>query len=412
MRTKLSRILVIDDEPDNLSILAELLEKQGYTVLFALDGTSGIQRAVSGRPDLILLDVKMPGMDGFETCHHLKTSDITRDIPVIFMTVMSDTVAKVNGFECGAVDYITKPIAFEEVLARINTHLTMQQLQHELKIKNRLLADREAHLSLLVEEQVREIAEKALKIEHMTIALVKALEDANALNDTDTGNHLKRIGAYSAFLAEQFGCAREFVQRLKLYAPLHDVGKVGLPDALLKKSGRYTEQEFRLMQQHVVIGAILLDSDGIDLIAKNIALYHHEHWDGTGYIHHLAGADIPIEARIVAVADAYDALVSRRIYKEAFAEEQAEQIILEESGKHFDPNLVDIFWDQKHAIRDIHRTITAQKGKEDHNEEESEPNKKIYHRTTANIPSAEEVGDNHWMLVTDFGGMYAPLLGE
>jgi len=358
MNNKGSRILVIDDNPKNLGVLSGLLDKQNFVVLFALDGKSGLQRAESGQPDLILLDIMMPGMDGFETCRRLKAYEETRDIPVIFMTALSGTTDKVRGFECGAVDYITKPIEPEEVLARVNTHLTMQKLQNELKtkneelkVKNTLLADREAHLMHLVEEKTR-------TVENITMALINALENANALNDEDTGKHIKRVGAYSAFIAEKYGCNREFVKRIKLYAPLHDVGKIGLPDVLLKKNGRYTKEEFISMQQHVVFGANLLESSGIGVMARNIALYHHEKWDGTGYIHRLAGEDIPLEARIVAIADAYDALISERIYKKALPEGQVDRTIYKESGKHFDPRIVAIFLEHKSDIRKIRISLT------------------------------------------------------
>jgi putative two-component system response regulator len=288
----------------------------------------------------------MPGMDGFEVCRQLKTNETTKDIPVMFMTSLSETVDKVKGFALGAVDYIIKPIEPEEVLARVNTHLTMQRLQNELKGKNALLADREVHLINLVEQKTK-------KIENITFALVNALENANALNDIDTGNHIKRIGAYSAYISEKYGCDQDFVKRIKLYASLHDVGKVGLPDVLLKKAGIYTAEEFVQMQQHVILGAHLLESEEIDVMAKNIALYHHEKWDGTGYIHHLAGEKIPLETRIVSIADVYDALVTERVYKEPFSEEQAIQIICQESGKHFDPKIIEIFIQYKRAIQEI-----------------------------------------------------------
>ena len=337
-------ILAVDDTPANLGLLFDLLDSAGFEVLVSRNGTSALKRARSAQPDIILLDIIMPDMDGFETCRRLKADRETQNIPVIFMTALSDTVDKVKGFSLGAVDYITKPIEPEEVLARVHTHLTLQRLQNELKTKNAMLADREVHLRHLIEDKTR-------KIENITIALVNALEHANALNDRETGQHIKRVGAYSAFLAEQYGCDQDFVKRISLYAPLHDVGKVGLSDAILKKPGAYTEQEFLEMQQHVVLGAKILDSDGLDRMAKNIALYHHERWDGSGYIHHLRGEDIPLEARIVALADVYDALVNKRVYKKAFSEEQAGQIIGNESGQHFEPKLVEIFFHYRRTLQ-------------------------------------------------------------
>jgi putative two-component system response regulator len=281
----------------------------------------------------------MPGIDGFETCRRLKADLKTQDIPVVFMTALSDTEDKVRGFELGAVDYITKPIQPEEVLARVKTHLTMRKMYT-------MLEDREKHLTHLVEEKTHTIST-------ITLTLVNALENVNKMNDDDTGNHIKRVGDYAALLAEKYDCDHTFVNRIRLYAPLHDVGKVALRDDLLKKPGKYTKQEFIDMQQHVVFGASLLESDGIDGMARNIALYHHERWNGTGYVHGLAGEDIPLEARIVAVVDVYDALVSERAYKPAFPQEKAEKIITEEAGEHFDPQLVEVFLKNKSAILEI-----------------------------------------------------------
>jgi putative two-component system response regulator len=364
MNIEESIVLVVDDKPTNLDVLFNVFEKTDYDVLFASDGNTCLQIVEDERPNLILLDVMMPDMDGFETCRRLKANEKTRDIPVIFMTALADISDKVKGFEVGAVDYITKPIQPEEVLARVKTHLTIESLQaelraknaellaknDELKTKNEMLADREVHLMHLVEE-------KTQKISNITLALVNALENANLLNDIDTGKHIKRVSAYSAFLAEEYGCDKDFINRIKLYASLHDVGKVGLADTILKKPGKYTEEEALLMQQHVVIGAKMLDSGEIDMMARNIALYHHEWWDGTGYVDGLAGEDIPLEARIVALADVYDALTTERVYKKAFSEEEAEKIIAEESGTHFDPKLVEIFLANKRAIQEMKKFV-------------------------------------------------------
>jgi putative two-component system response regulator len=359
-----STILVVDDKPTNLDVLFNVFENTEYDVLFASDGNACLQLAENERPNLILLDVMMPGIDGFETCQRLKANKNTQNIPVIFMTALADTADKIRGFEQGAVDYITKPIQPEEVLARVKTHLTIEQLQTKLRIKNNelqekndelhaknaMLADREVHLTHLVEEKTK-------KIGNITMALVNALENANLLNDIDTGRHIRRVSAYSALIAEKYGCNSDFVKRIKLYASLHDVGKVGLADAVLKKPGKYTKAEYLLMQQHVAIGAQMLDSNEIDGMAKSIALYHHERWDGTGYVHRLRGEAIPLEARIVSIADVYDALITERIYKEAFSEKEAERIIDEEAGRHFDPQLVKIFLNHKYDIRKIKKTL-------------------------------------------------------
>ncbi len=345
MNIEESKLLVVDDNPANLNVLFDVFSNLDYDMLFAADGTTCLEIVEKEQPDLILLDIMMPDIDGFEVCQRLKSQPETRDIPIIFMTALSETTDVVKGFELGAVDYITKPIQPEEVLVRVKTHLTMRKMYT-------MLQNREVHLRTLVEEKTQTIT-------NITMALVNALENANRLNDTDTGNHIKRVGEYAGFLAEHYGCEPDFVKRIRLYAPLHDVGKVGLPDRILQKPGPYTEAEYNAMQEHVVFGAMMLDNDGIDDMARNIALFHHEKWDGTGYVNGLEGEDIPLEARIVALADVYDALISKRVYKDAIPEEDVDAMIAAESGKHFDPELVALFLKQKAAILDIKQKFTT-----------------------------------------------------
>lgn len=222
----------------------------------------------------------------------------------------------------------------------------LNRVNQELAEKNSILADREAHLVKLVDE-------KTQKIERITIALVNALEDANLLNDADTGNHIKRVSKYSAVLAEAYGCSPDYVHRIELYASLHDIGKVGIPDGILKKHGPFEDDEFEKMKQHVLIGFRMIDREDLDMMAKNIVRYHHEKWDGSGYVEGLAGEAIPLEARIVALADVYDALTSKRVYKPAYGEEETEGIIKAGSGKHFDPAIVDAFFSRLDSILSI-----------------------------------------------------------
>jgi putative two-component system response regulator len=303
----------------------------------ASNGEAVLKAIGKDPPDLILLDIMMPGMNGYEVSKALKKNPVTRDIPIIFLTAMTDVGSKIKAFKLGGVDYVTKPFNEHELLARIHAHIRLKNFQD--------------HLNELVEE-------KTQKIENMTIALVNALENANLYNDTDTGNHIKRVSEYSTIVAKGYGCDEDFVKRIKLYSSLHDVGKVGLPDAILKKPGKYTKEDFIAMQQHVLIGARMLDSEEIDNMAKHVASYHHEKWEGTGYIHRLSGEDIPLEARIVAIADVYDALVSERVYKKAFTDEEAYRIIREESGKHFEPKIVEIFLENTDMIQNIKKHFT------------------------------------------------------
>jgi putative two-component system response regulator len=342
-------VLIIDDVLENRKLVAAILTQYtDYTIWTAADGMAVSAISPHKLPDLILLDIMMPQINGYEVARKLRENDLTRLIPVIFLTSKADTNSKIRGFQQGGVDYITKPFNKDELLARVNAHIRLKNFQDELKIKNKMLADREVHLRHLVEE-------KTQKIENVTIALVTALEDANLANDGDTGNHIKRVSAYAALLASAYGTGTDYVKRIKLFASLHDVGKVGITDAILKKPGQYTSGEFNLIKQHVIIGGKLLDNPAIDLMARNIALYHHEKWDGSGYCAGLAGDKIPLEARIVALADVYDALSNKRIYKPAFGRQKVEIIIAEERGKHFDPQIADIFFEQKDSMFEIRR---------------------------------------------------------
>ena len=328
-----SKILIVDDFVENRKLLAVTLKRHtDYAISLASDGESVLKSIEKDLPDLILLDIMMPGMDGFEVAHALKHNTYTRHIPIIFLTAMNDVESKIKAFQLGGVDYVSKPFNEYELLARIDTHLRLKKMQD--------------HLTDLVEQ-------KTQKIRNITLALVHSLETANLVHDDDTGNHIKRVGEYSALLAEKYGCDDDFIKRIRLYAPLHDVGKVGLPDSILKKKGKYTPEEFLTMQEHVIIGARMLNSEDIDSMARNVARYHHEKWNGRGYQSRLQGEDIPLEARIVAIADVYDALVSKRVYKAAFPEAQAEKIIREEAGSHFEPKLVNVFLENLNEMRRI-----------------------------------------------------------
>ncbi len=341
------KILIVDDVAENRRILAGIITRDtNYNVLLVSDSENLIEKIKSDPPDLILLDIMMPVMDGFEVAEKLKAHSATKDIPIIFITAVTDTKSIVKAFNAGGVDYITKPFKREELISRVNTHLNLKRMRDDLQEKNLLLSDREAHLSKLVDE-------KTQKLEKLTYRLVSALETVNYYNDTDTGNHIKRVSEYSTLFAELYGLDKEIVKKIKLYSSLHDVGKVGLPDALLKKSGRYTPEEFKKMQEHVVIGARMLEGEEIDAIARNIALYHHEKWDGTGYVNGLKEEEIPIEARIVTISDIYDALGTKRVYKDAFPEEKIDDIIKNESGKQLDPRLVELYFKHKQRILEV-----------------------------------------------------------
>lgn len=346
-------ILVVDDVATNRQYLAMILgETDSYEIRLASNGQDALEYVSKEKPDLILLDIMMPEMDGYEVAARLKADSLTRDIPILFITAVTGADNIVKAFELGGVDYINKPFNKQELLSRVSVHAGLRLTRIELEEKNLILKNRELQLMQLVDDKTR-------RLEGTTMALVNALENANLFNDTDTGDHITRIGAYAALFAREYGCDNDYVKRIKLYSSLHDVGKVGIPDRILKKPGKYTPDEFIEMQEHVVIGSRMLDDPEIDIMAKNICLYHHEKWDGTGYVRKISGKDIPLEARIVALSDVYDALGTRRPYKEPFPEEKIDEIILEGKGKHFDPDLVDIFLRCKKELIEIKNKLSG-----------------------------------------------------
>ncbi|TDY63131.1 putative two-component system response regulator [Aminivibrio pyruvatiphilus] len=343
-RTGNETIMAVDDTPANLAILVELLGRRGYRVAAFPRGSMALKAAALEAPDLILLDIMMPGMDGFEICMRLKEDEKLREIPVLFISALDDPAGKVRAFAAGGVDYVTKPFQEEELAARVRTHLDLGRMRKELERHNHYLED-------LVREKVREISESQL-------ATILALSRLAESRDDVTGKHIERSRSYCRVLAL---CLREdprfretvtdeFVENIYHAAPLHDIGKVGIPDRILLKPGKLTPEEFRIMKTHTTIGSrtlerVLEEYPGNALVKMGITLtrYHHEKWDGTGYPEGLAGENIPLGGRIMALADVYDALRSNRPYKEAFSHERSVGIIIDGKGSHFDPVVVDAF---------------------------------------------------------------------
>ncbi|OBV39479.1 response regulator [Janthinobacterium psychrotolerans] len=338
-------ILVVDDTPDNIDLLRAVLEDD-YRTKIAVNGERALKIAAgSDQPDLILLDIMMPGMSGYDVCRALKADPATVNIPVIFVTAMSEVADEQLGLALGAVDYITKPISAPLVLARIKTQLGMKHMQDFLRDQNHYLESE-------VERRVREVA----ALQDVTIHAMASLAETR---DSETGNHIRRTSHYLRALAEQVRHLprfREFltdktIELLFKTAPLHDIGKVGIPDHILLKPGRFEPHEMAIMQTHTTLGrdAILAAERelGIEVDflkhAKEIAYSHHEKWDGSGYPQGLAGEQIPISARLMALADVYDALISCRIYKDGMRHEEAVKIILDGRGTHFDADIVDAF---------------------------------------------------------------------
>jgi putative two-component system response regulator len=348
MDVKMGTILVVDDTPANLRLLAVALTGRGYQVRAAPSGEAALRMAAAETPDMVLLDVNMPDMDGYAVCDRFKATARLRDVPVLFISATNDTQSKLRAFYRGGLDYITKPFHLEEVFARVATHM-------ELRMLRKRLQDHNSRLSHIVADQVREISDSQ-------VATIVALAKLAERRDDDTGAHIDRIGAFVSTLAmvapecatEDPRLHRDFVGMLARAAALHDIGKVGVPDAILLKPGKLTPEEFDTIKTHTTIGHETLQQvlDGYPgnemlRIGAQVARWHHEKWDGSGYPDRLAGTAIPLAARLVAVADVYDALRSRRPYKEPFSHEDAARIIREGRGRHFDPALVDAFVEQE-----------------------------------------------------------------
>nr|WP_207232155.1 two-component system response regulator [Corallincola spongiicola] len=317
-------ILVVDDTPENIDVLAGLL-RDDYNVKAAKNGEIALKIAhLSPPPELILLDIMMPGIDGYEVCRRLKEDPVTKHIPVIFVTAKISPEDELRGLELGAVDYITKPISPPIVKARVKTQLALFNQNRELDRK--------------VKEQTATIAETRQKV-------IERLGRAAEYKDNETGMHVVRMSHYSRILAVAVGMNEADADLLKAAAPMHDIGKIGIPDRVLQKPGKLDAEEWEIMQSHAVIGGEILGDDESELLklAKLVALTHHEKWNGKGYPNGLAGEDIPLEGRIVAIADVFDALTSERPYKKGWSVEDAIALLEKEAGEHFDPRLVKLF---------------------------------------------------------------------
>lgn len=334
-------VLVVDDTPQNLEVASRIL-REHYRALIALDGSTALQLAAADRPpDLILLDVMMPGMSGYDVCRQLKRSERTRRIPVIFLTALTESGHEEAAFEAGAVDFIPKPFQPATLLARVRTHV--------------LLGAQERHLSALVESRTQELQARTRELEQTRLEVIRRLGRAAEYKDDDTGLHVIRMSHYTRLLAAAAGFGDDRADLLFNAAPMHDIGKIGIPDQILQKPGPLTESEWVQMRRHPAIGAGILGRQRSELLetARVVALTHHERWDGSGYPRQRAGEDIPIEGRIVAIADVFDALTSKRPYKDEWPIEHAVKYLREHAGLHFDPELVPRFVELLPEVRRI-----------------------------------------------------------
>ena len=317
-------ILLVDDIVDNIDILNSILLPHYHTRI-ALNGEKALKIVGSANPpDLILLDIMMPGLNGYEVCQRLKDNPDTRDIPIIFITAMSEVEDEQHGLELGAVDYITKPVNPAIVLARVRTHLALYDQNREL---------------------ARQVRERTADLFKTRQQIIRRLGRAAEFRDNETGNHIIRMSHFCRLIGIAAGLGEKTVEILYNASPMHDVGKIGIPDHILLKPGKLTEEEWQVMRRHPRIGADIIGQHSDDLLqsAWAIALCHHEKWDGTGYPTGLKGEDIPLMARIAALADVFDALTTERPYKKAWTIEAAVSHIEAHAGSHFDPELIEPF---------------------------------------------------------------------
>jgi putative two-component system response regulator len=330
-------ILIVDDTSLNLDVLSSLLSV--YRLRLASDGTTALRMAQQEPPDLILLDVLMPGLDGFEVCRRLQADPRTCEIPVIFITALGDHENETVGFEVGGVDYITKPFNPMVVRARVQTHL-------ELKAVWDALRDENARLESRVEARTAELQAALNRLRGSAIDTVLRLGLAAEYKDDQTGRHVLRMAHYAVAVARQLGWNAADLDRLFHAALMHDIGKLALPDSILQKTGPLNAEEWAIVKRHPLVGARILSGSDSEIIqlAEVVALTHHEKWDGSGYPRELKGEAIPLVGRIVAICDVFDALTVRRPYKPAFPLDRAYSILRQGSGSHFDPGVVHAFF--------------------------------------------------------------------
>lgn len=337
------KILVVDDIETNLNILARMLGRE-HQVVVARNGQDALDMVEDSPPDLILLDIVMPGVDGYEVCRSLKSREETRHIPIIFLTGLNEMESEAKGLQLGAVDFITKPFNRDLIKARVHNHLALKLHQD--------------HLEEIVRERTAALRTALERLTISSLDTIIRLSKAAEYKDENTGSHIKRVSNGAAAVAAKMGLRSEFVENLRYAAPMHDIGKIGIPDRILLKPGKLDPEEWEIMKQHTIIGGNILEGadDGFLKMAETIALTHHERWDGTGYPKGFEKKEIPLEGRIVAVVDVFDALTSKRPYKEPLSPERSFHIIQEGRGTHFDPEIAAVFLEMRDEITAIKAT--------------------------------------------------------
>ena len=350
---KKARILVVDDEDRNRRLMGAMLASLGYDVILAPDGEEALRKVLEDPPDVVLLDIMMPGLDGFEVAARLKENEESAMIPIVMVTALNEVDDRVKALEVGADDFLTKPVDRTELRARVRSLV-------KVKAYNDHMRDYQKELEREVASRTKELHQAFERIKSASLETIHRLSKAAEYRDEDTGAHIQRMSRYAAAVATRMGMAGEAVEDVLYAAPMHDAGKIGIPDRILLKPGKLDADEWEIMKQHTVIGGDILggSSSGFIRLGEVIALTHHERWDGSGYPRGLKGTAIPLAGRITAIADVFDALTSKRPYKEPFSVEKSLEIIREGRGGHFDADVVDAFLavqDEILSIREEHK---------------------------------------------------------
>lgn len=341
-------ILIVDDEIKNIELQKACLEPYNYEILTALNSEEAIKVVDGNDIDLILLDVLMPGKDGFDVTRCLKANKDTYFIPIILVTALTEKKDRVDGIEAGCDDFISKPVDITELLARVKSLLKVKAYHDHMR-------NYERELEREVARRTKELKKTLVMLKETSLETIFRLSMAAEYKDRETGAHIQRMSHYSAAVAREMGLDKGITESILYAAPMHDIGKIGIPDYILLKEDDLDAGEWEFMKQHTIIGSRILHGSKQELIkmAEVIALTHHEKWDGTGYPQRLKGKNIPIAGRITAIADVFDALISKRPYKEPYSIEKSLKIIKENKGKHFDPDVVDAFLDIKQEVLSI-----------------------------------------------------------
>ena len=345
---KKSKILVVDDEDRNLRLMEAILLPQGYDVILAADGEETLTKAQEIHPDVILLDVMMPGLDGFEVAKRLKDNAQTQIIPIVMVTALKEVEDRIRALEAGADDFLSKPVDKTELKTRVQTLV-------KVKAYNDHMRNYQKELKTEVNKKTKALKKAIEKVKSASLEAIYRLSRAAEYKDEDTGAHLQRMSNYSAIIALQMDLDSDVVESILHASPMHDVGKIGIPDKILLKPGKFIPNEWEIMKKHATMGTDILRNSDFEFLQMGevIARSHHEKWDGSGYPRGLKGEEIPLSGRIVAIADVFDALTSKRPYKEPFPLEKSFAIIEESRGTHFDPVVVDAFFAVKEGILGI-----------------------------------------------------------